>query len=151
MAILALDPGNKMGYFYFENWSNWEIGTLQGKNYQQQSKNLENLIKNKLVATLVWETSFWWKTNKAQKDLQDLIYLNGVLGYLAFNYGLQEKTVLNHSVLEVSRTKSIEGLKSQQNHYSFKGKELNIHERDALIVFWIYWVRILKKEWPFSD
>lgn len=105
MAILALDSGKQMGYFYFENWSNYEINTLQGKNYLEQSKNLENLIKNKPVQILVWETSYWWKTNKAQKDLQELVYLNGVIGYLAFNYNLKEKTILNHSVLEVSNSK----------------------------------------------
>ena len=151
MAILALDPGKQMGYFYFENWSNYEIGTLEGKNYLEQSKNLENLVKNKQPQILVWETSFWWKTNKAQKDLQELVCLNGVIGYLAFIYGLQGKTILNHSVLEVAKTKTIEGLKSKENQWQFKGKEINIHERDAVLVFWIYWVRMLKKEWPFSS
>ena len=53
MRILALDPGKQMGYFYFENWSNYEISTLEGKNYLEQAKNLENLLKNKPVQVLI--------------------------------------------------------------------------------------------------
>jgi len=151
-SILSLDPSgtSQTGYFYFENWNNWEIGTITGQNYLIQAKNIENLLKNKTPTNLVWETSYWWKTNKAQKDLQELVYLNGVLGYLADKYNLLGQTILNHSVKEALNSKTIEGLKKVNNHYEFKGKELNEHETDALIVFWIYWVRILKKEWPFS-
>ena len=58
MTILALDPGKQMGYFYFQSWSNYEIGTLEGKNYQEQAKNLENYLKNKPTQILVYETSF---------------------------------------------------------------------------------------------
>ena len=32
----------------------------------------------------------------------------------------------------------------------FKEQELTEHEKDALLIFYIYWVRILKKEWPFA-
>lgn len=149
--ILALDPSgtSKTGYFYFENWSSYEIGSIEGKNYLEQAKKIENLLKNKQVKILVWETSYWWKTNKAQKDLQELVYLNGLLGYLADKYNLLSKTILNHTVKEALNSKTIEGLKKVNNHYEFKEKTLNQHETDSLIIFWIYWVRILKKEWPF--
>ena len=151
-SILALDPSgtSKTGYFYFANWNNWEIGVIEGKNYLEQAKNLENLLKNKKVDILLWETSYFWKTNKAQKDLQELVYLNGVLGYLADKYDCKYQTILNHSVLEAAKSQSIEGLVKSNGNYTFKDKPISIHERDALIVFWIYWVRILKREWPFS-
>jgi len=60
LPILALDPSgtSQTGYFYFEHWSNYEIGSLEGKNYLEQAKNIENLVKNKPVQTLVWETSY---------------------------------------------------------------------------------------------
>jgi len=47
MSILALDPSGTSltGYFYFVNWSKWEIGSLEGKNYLIQAKNLESLLK----------------------------------------------------------------------------------------------------------
>ena len=150
MNILALDPSGttQTGYFYFVNWSQWEIGSMEGKNYLQQAKNLENLLKNKPVQVLVWETSYWWKTTKAQKDLQELVYLNGVLGWLALVHGCQTQTILNHSIKEVGNSQTIAGLEKIEG-WQFKGQPINIHERDALIVFWIYWVRICKREWPF--
>jgi hypothetical protein len=53
--ILVLDPSgtSQTGYFYFENWSNYEIGSIEGENYLIQAKNIENLIKNKGVEVLV--------------------------------------------------------------------------------------------------
>ena len=152
MRILALDPSgtSTTGYFYFANWSQWEIGSINGKNYLHQAKTLENLLKNKSVQVLIWETSFWWKTGKAQKDLQELVYLNGVLGWLAEQYSCESKQVLNHSVKEVGNKQTIAGLERLENGWQFKGQPINIHERDALLVFWIYWTRMLKKEWPFA-
>ena len=151
-AILALDPSgtSTTSYFYFVNWSKWEIGSLEGKNYLTQAKNIENLIKNKSVQILIWETSFWWKTSKAQKDLQELIYLNGVLGWLAEQSGCESKQILNHSVKEVGNNQKIAGLEQSENGWQFKDQAINQHERDALLVFWIYWVRICKREWPFA-
>ncbi|CAG8527469.1 1587_t:CDS:2 [Cetraspora pellucida] len=107
-----------------------------GKNYLEQAKNIENLVKNKEVDILVWETSFWWKTNKAQKDLQELVYLNGVLGYLGDKHNCQTQTIINHTVKEVENKKVIAGLVKKDKH--FKGRIINEHERDALLVFWIY-------------
>lgn len=151
-SILTLDPSgtSKTGYFYFQNWNTYEIGLIEGKNYLEHAKKIEILLKNKTANILVWETSYFWKTSKAQKDLQELVYLNGVLGYLAAKYGLKTQTILNHSVLEVSKSQTINGLVKSNGNYTFKDKAISIHERDAIIVFWIYWVRILKKEWPFA-
>ena len=55
MSILALDPSgtSQTGYFYFVNWSKWEMGSLEGKNYLIQAKNIENLLKNLKPQVLV--------------------------------------------------------------------------------------------------
>jgi hypothetical protein len=154
MTILALDPSgtSTTGCFYFKNWSNWKIGSITGKNYLQQAKKLQILLKNLNPSILVYETSFWWKTNSAQKDLQELVYLNGVIGWLALEYGCETKQILNHSVKEIVKNgPAITGLQLQAKQWSFKNQAINEHERDALIAFWIYWVRVLKKEWPFAD
>ena len=153
MRILALDPSGTSftGYFLYENWSRWEIGSVEGKNYLSQAKNIEKLVKKHSVQILIWETSFWWKSNKAQKDLQELVYLNGVLGWLASEQGCESKQILNHSVPEVLSSQQIAGLVKVESGWEFKGQSLNQHEVDALLVFWIYWVRISQKEWPFSD
>jgi len=55
MNILALDPSgtSQTGYFLYQNWSKWEIGSVEGKNYLEQAKKIENLLKNKSVQVLV--------------------------------------------------------------------------------------------------
>jgi len=157
MTILCLDPSgtSTTGYFWFKNWSSWEIGSIEGKNYLQQAKNLQNLLKNLNPSILVYETSFWWKTNSAQKDLQELVYLNGVIGWLAMEQGYETKQILNHSVKDLAKQitngKVITGLEKSTSGWYFKSQPINPHELDALIVFWIYWVRVLRKEWPFSE
>jgi len=152
LTILALDPSgtSTTGYFYFANWSHYEIGSINGKNYLIKAKNLESLLKKLSPQILIWETSYWWKTTKAQKDLQELVYLNGVLGWLADKHGCESQRILNHSVKEVGNRQKIVGLEQAENGWQFKGQVINQHERDALLVFWIYWVRMLRKEWPFA-
>jgi hypothetical protein len=70
--------------------------------------------------------------------LQELVYLNGVLGWLAQEHGWESKQILNHSVQEVGNSQSIAGLKKAEQSWQFKGQAINQHERDALLVFWIY-------------
>jgi hypothetical protein len=61
-----------------------------------------------------------------------------VLGYLADKYGCESQQVLNHSVGRVLNTQLIVGLKKSAQGWQFKGQTINQHERDALLVFWIY-------------
>jgi len=70
--------------------------------------------------------------------LQELVYLNGVLGWLANKYGCESKQILNHSVKEVGNKQTIAGLEKTEKGWQFKGQAINIHEQDALLVFWIY-------------
>jgi hypothetical protein len=55
MRILALDPSGTSltGYFYFENWSQWETGSIEGKNYLLQAKKVEDLLKKHSPVVLV--------------------------------------------------------------------------------------------------
>ena len=70
--------------------------------------------------------------------MQELIYLNGVLGWLAEQSGCESKQILNHSVIEVGNNQKIAGLEQSENGWQFKDQAINQHERDALLVFWIY-------------
>jgi hypothetical protein len=60
-----------------------------------------------------------------------------VLGWLAEQYGCESKQILNHSVKEVGNKQTIAGLEKAEG-WEVKGQPINIHERDALLVFWIY-------------
>lgn len=38
-----------------------------------------------------------------------------------------------------------------KQQWIFKEKELTEHEKDALLIFYLYWLKISGKEWVFSD
>ena len=71
--------------------------------------------------------------------MQELVYLNGVLGWLAHEQGCEAKQILNHSVKEIVKNgPAIVGLTKTNSSWYFKNQAINEHERDALVVFWIY-------------
>jgi hypothetical protein len=44
------------------------------------------------------------------------------------------------------KEKPIRGAKKKV--WIFKNQEINEHQKDALLLFWIYWTKMEKKEWP---
>jgi len=152
MSILALDPSGttETGYFLFRSSQDWIIGTITGKTAVEQSKNLNNLLKKERPQNLVWETSFWWKTNKAQKDLQELVYFNGIILYLADINNISGHKILNNEIQRVIKyyDGEIGGLVVEDKKWYFQKQPLTIHQRDALLVFFVYWTIKLKRPWP---
>jgi hypothetical protein len=155
MTILTLDPSghSETGAFWFENFDKWELFTITGKNSREQGKNLKKWLKNKKPDCLAWETSYWVNTKKLQKYLQELIYFNGIIGFLVQDLGIKEECqVLNLEVQKVlnyqlERVKKLQLIKSQ---WFFSNRKITVHERDALLVFYVYWVVKQKRTWPWA-
>lgn len=154
MSILALDPSGttETGYLLFRSSQDWRLGTIKGKTSVEQSKNLNNLLKIERVQNLVWETSFWWKTNKAQKNLQELVYFNGIIHYLVNINNICGHTILNKEVQQVLKSYDgeIGGLEVIDKDWYFKNQLLTVHQRDAVLVFFVYWNLKLKRPWPWQ-
>lgn len=163
--ILAIDPSgtSTTGLFYFENWSKWKISSFTSENWLEQAKNLQNLVKKEPIEIIAVETSRMWKKTGYTFHFDKLIKLVGYCEYLAHENQLEYVSVSNQYISrweKEAKEGKIAGLSHQQEQgkkgrpkgiWYFKNQPLNEHEKDAILIFYIYWVKFSKKEWPFSD
>lgn len=162
--ILSIDPSGTSisGLFYFENWNSWEISSIEAKKWLEQGKKIENYLQNKQVQILLIETTNLYKKSGYTYEMPALIKLVGLLEYLALQLGIECHLISNRYMdkwelaaregkvagLELRKVKRDSG--RPKNVWYFKEKELNEHEKDALLIFYVYWVKFLKKDWPFA-
>jgi hypothetical protein len=156
MATLALDPGGtkaNTGYFFFEDAWNWEIGTIKGKSAVEHGKNLDIYLKNKRPQNLVWESGVQLKMKWVQKDYRELLRFNGIINYLrSINNVAYGQEILNTEVLKVLdyELDKVKGLEVRDKKWYFKDKSISNHERDAILVFFVYWTIKLRRPWPWQ-
>lgn len=166
--IITIDPSgtSTTACFLFENWNSWKFTSYTDKNWLNQVKNLENLVKNKRPNSIAYETSNYLKNPYMNSNFTDLLKTIAGLELILDREVIENKSISNKLVagLEtIAREGKIAGLVFQKEckspnsligrpkyQWCFKNKTLNEHEKDALLIFYIYWVRILKKEWPFT-
>lgn len=163
--ILALDPSgtSTTGIFLFENWSNYQIFSFTDKNWLKQAKNLQKLVKKEEIKIMACEVNSLWKKTGYTYHFDKLIKLVGLTEYLANELGIEYVPVGNYyknrwereakegkiAGLIIKREKGKTGRPKAQ--WYFKNQKLNEHEKDAVLIFYIYWCKFKKKEWPFSD
>jgi hypothetical protein len=61
-SILTFDPSgtSQTGGFFFKNWNEYEIFTIEGKDAVEHGRKVEDYMKSKKqLEAMVWETSFW--------------------------------------------------------------------------------------------
>jgi hypothetical protein len=154
MTILALDPSGttETGYLLFRSSQDWRIGTIWGKTAIEQGKNLDNLLKMEKIAVVIWETGIKLKMNWAQKDYRELLRLEGIIGWLADANNLESYSILNREVKSLIKyyDNEIAKLTVVEKQWYFASQLITIHQRDALLVFYLYWVRKLKRPWPWQ-
>jgi len=154
MTILALDPSGttETGYFLFRSSQNWRIGTIWGKTAIEQGKNLDNLLKIEKVKIVVWETGVKLKMVWAQRDYRELLRLEGIIGWLTDINKLASYSILNREVKLLIRyyDNEITRLTVEGKQWWFTNEPITIHQRDAVLVFYLYWVRKLKRPWPWG-
>ncbi len=159
--ILALDPGTTTGYFLYENWSNWQISSFTDKNWLNQAKNLQNLVKKEQVNILVCEVSSLWQKQNYNYHYGNLIKLVGHTEYLAQTNNIEYVPISNQFMgrwNQEAKDGNIKGLVYQivpsskgrpKQTWTFKKQPLNEHEKDAVLIFYVYWCKFQKKVWPF--
>jgi len=161
MTILAIDPGTTTGLFLFKNWSNYQITSFTSEKWLERAKNLENLLKNETVNILACEVSSMWAKQNYNYHYGEMIKLVGHCEYLAYHYQIEYIPVSNkyrNIWEEQAKEGSIRGLTYQKEKgkgkpkgaWYFKDQKLNEHEKDAVLIFYIYWVKFQKQEWPFA-
>ena len=162
--ILSIDPSGTSisGLFYFENWNNWEISSIEAKNWLNQAEKIETYLKNKQVEVLLIETTNLYKKSGYTYEMPALIKLVGLLEYLALQNRIECRLISNRFMpqweqqAKEGKIKNLE-LKEVKGKigrpklvWYFKNQELNEHKKDALLIFFVYWVKIKKKDWPWS-
>ena len=162
--ILSIDPSGTSisGLFYYENWNNYEINSIEAKKWLEQGKKIENYLKNNQVEILLIETTNLYKKSGYTYEMPALIKLVGLLEYLALQLGIECHLISNRFMPQweqQAKEGKIAGLELKEIKgktgrpklvWYFKNQELNGHEKDALLVFYVYWVKKLKKDWPWS-
>jgi hypothetical protein len=121
-------------------------------------KNLENLLKNKKPNFIAYENSNYLKNAFMNSHFTDLLKVVAGLELILAKEQIENKAISNIQVagLEgIAREGKIAGLIFKKENsltgrpklvWYFKGKELSEHEKDALLVFYLYWVKISGKE-----
>jgi len=88
----------------------------------------------------------------AQRDYRELLRLEGIIGWLADINKLASYSILNREVKVLIKyyDNEITKLTVIEKQWYFANEPITIHQRDALLVFYLYWVRKLKRAWPWS-
>lgn len=164
VRILSIDPSGTSisGLFYFENWSNWEISSVEAKNWLIQAEKIENELKKQQVEILLIETTNLYKKTGYTKEMPALIKLIGLLEYLSLKNGIECHLISNRFMSQWEaeakegkigglELKEIKGKTGRPKRvWYFKEKELNEHEKDAVLIFFVYWMKLKRKAWPFA-
>ncbi len=164
VRILSIDPSGTSisGLFYFENWNHYEISSISAKKWLEQGKKIETYLKNKQVEVLLIETTNLYKKSGYTYEMPALIKLVGLLEYLALQNGIECHLISNRFMDKwelAARERKIAGLELKKikrdsgrpkNVWHFKDQPLNEHEKDAVLIFYVYWCKFQKKVWPFA-
>jgi hypothetical protein len=150
--IITIDPSgtSTTACFLFENWNSWEFISFTEKNWLNQVKNLENLLKNKQPNFIAYENSNYLKNAFMNSHFTDLLKVIAGLELILAKEQIKSKAISNIQVagLEgIAREGKIAGLVFKKENgltgrpklvWYFKGKELSEHEKDALLVFYCW-------------
>jgi hypothetical protein len=177
---LATDPSghSKSGYMIYRNDGSWDIGTFEDEKWQNHAKFFWNVVKNENIKYWGIETTGrylkTWASKKGQgaymaESFFSLLNCCGGLLLIADVEGVEVKEVINFNVNQwekKAKEGSIPGLKYTKirkytEHYknkgilvpawTFKNKVINDHEKDAVIIFYLYYVKYKYNDWPFKD
>jgi hypothetical protein len=181
LTILTTDPsGNSTsGYLLFRRWDDWEIGRFTDQKWSNHAKFFHNLVKKEKVQEWAIETAGrFLKLNDFSrkqggsfmaKGFFDLLNIIGALFYIGEYEGITNKEILNLSVNQleskalkneiIGLKKCLVNIKTATYHkkglmvprWTFKNKIISEHEKDAVLIFYIYWVIVKKQNWPWTD
>jgi hypothetical protein len=157
-------PPSETGYFYYVNYKSYEIGAIQGKNAVEHAENTQILIKKLNPLYIAWETghTLLKENDRLNKHFSALLHFAGMLELITKDIPPTHKyKIYNHRVVATLNNKEIGGLELRREYnpkllgapkkgWYFNNKEISIHQRDALTVFFIVWTDKLKRPWPWT-
>lgn len=179
-AWLSTDPSghSKSGYMLFKSKDDFKIGTWEDEKWQNHAKFFYNLVKNENVKYWGIESTGrylkTWASKKGQgaymaESFFSLLNCYSSLLFIADIEEIEAKEILNMNVSQwekKAKVGEIPGLKYTKirkytEHYKNKGilvpawtflnKVINDHEKDAVIIFYLYYVKYKYNDWPWNN
>lgn len=154
---ISIDPGatNITGYFCFWTWNKWKFHSFQDIEWEKHIDFLNKLIEDYKPELIIYENSNYLKRAVVNKHFRNLLKSVAGIELTCFQKSIAKQEISNITVEIIEKnwgkTNKLPGLVFLNKKWYFKDKELNDHEKDALICFYLYWNRILKRDWPFSN
>ncbi|CFW93291.1 protein of unknown function [endosymbiont DhMRE of Dentiscutata heterogama] len=163
-GTMATDPSgtSTSSIFYYKSWNEWAIFSFTDKNWLNQAENMENWLEELQPKTLLVETGKLFRNQKYNHNMVDLIRTVGALEYVAKQRTIKYEGVSNQyrdkwgnrvadkGDIAGLELKKIQGkMGAPRKVWFFKDRELNEHERDAVLIFYAWWVKRKGREWPF--
>ncbi|RHZ37434.1 hypothetical protein [endosymbiont GvMRE of Glomus versiforme] len=165
-GIMAMDPSgtSTTSIFYYENWNQWKILSFTEKNWLKQAENMENWLENLRPSKVLVETGLLFRRQKYNYNMTDLIKVIGALEYTAYQRETEYIRVSNEyrkrwaneyankGLIKGLELRKIQGkMGAPRKVWFFKDRELNEHEKDAILVFYAWWTKKMGREWPFAE
>ena len=161
------------GYMIYRSWNDWEIGSFEDENWQNHAQFFQNLVKNKKVDEWAIESAGNWVNVSKSKFIGNsyvmLLKAIGALHFIGHVENIPIKEILNMNVSQweskalageivglkriearkLTKTYNIKGVKYKQ--WTFKNKYISEHEKDAVLIFYIYQCQVKKLDWPWKS
>lgn len=165
-GTMSMDPSgtSTTSIFYYENWNKWMFVSFTDPVWTEQVRNAEKWLKDLQPRNLLVETGKLFQKRRYNKHMVDLIRMVGAVEYLTGQRNIEYNKISNQYRQKWANSEAdkgcIAGLEIRnirQNKrggpkkiWFFKDKELNEHEKDALLIFYAWWVKKKGREWPWT-
>ena len=152
--IITCDLGatNITGYFLYFGGLLFDFATYEGKNWICHVENTERLIKEKRPQLFILEDCWKLAVNKqgyANYHFRDLLKAIGGTELILSKNNIPYKNIYATDWIDWEKVKGLERRKEgRKKIWYFKDRKITEHEKDALLLFWIHWTKMEKKEWP---
>ena len=172
---------SKSGYMIFRSVDDFKIGTWEDEKWWNHAKFFHNLVKNENVKYWGIESTGrylkTWASEKGQgafmaESFFSLLNCYSSLLYIGVIEEIEVKEIINFNVSQWEKKIKKEGggvipglkygkVRKFTEHYkhkgilvpawTFKNNIINDHEKDAVIIFYLHYVKYKYNEWPFKD
>jgi len=156
--IICCDQGatKTTGYFMFFGGCAYDFRTWTDENWLSHVKDAEKLLTEKKPTLFIFEDCKQYAGNKAgfvNYHFRNVVKAGGAVEYLCHKLGVKTYGIANaHEWRTQKKAKGgeIPGLFRKREWY-FKDKKISVHEKDALILFYMWWVNKNGKTWPWIN
>jgi len=153
--IITIDPSgtSTTGIFCFWNWDKYEIISFSHEKWTKHVDFLVGLIDKHQPEYIAYENSNFLKGAVMNHHFRNLLKVVAGIEWICYEKGIKSKWIGSVFVEKINQNwgkkNKVGGLVYNNKKWSFKGQVLNEHEKDAILVFYLFYKSVLKNDWPF--